>query len=152
MGYWRVWTAQRLITYYLLLPFLLFPLFTDLQLPFSHVYYISPLLYSDSESGSGNTQSSSCRSSQLRAHAPSILHPVLHPMPSYNSLHHSLHLSCIYHPRCHVMTCLLFIMICICALFSLFIPLQVKPYNSKKTQSKSQANADWNRLLPYSAP
>src|SRR5260221_8879055 len=76
MGYWRVWTAQRLITYHSLLPFLLLPLFTDVQLPFSHVYYISPLLYSDSESRSGDTQSSSCRSSQLRAHAPSILHPV----------------------------------------------------------------------------
>src|SRR5258708_10767541 len=83
-GYWRVWTAQQLITYHSLLPFLLLPLFTDVQLPFSCVYYISPLLYSDSESGSGDTQSSSCGSSQLRAHAPSILHPVLHPMPSYN--------------------------------------------------------------------
>src|SRR5258708_38939477 len=55
------------------------------KLPFSCVYYISPLLYNDSESGSGDTQSSSCRASQLRAHAPSILHPVLHPTPSYNS-------------------------------------------------------------------
>src|SRR5258708_8623777 len=48
------------------------------------MYILSPqLLYSDSESGSGNTQSSSCRSSQLRAHAPSILHPVFfipHPL------------------------------------------------------------------------
>ena len=41
------------------------------------MYILSPqLLYSDSESGSGDTQSSSCGSSQLRAHAPSILHPV----------------------------------------------------------------------------
>src|SRR5258707_9901176 len=39
----------------------------------------------------------------------------------------SLHLSCIYHPRCHMMTCLLFIKICIHILFSLFIPLHVKP-------------------------
>src|SRR5258708_40214540 len=84
-GYWRVWTAQQLIIYHSLSPFLLLPLFTDVQLPFSCVYYISPLLYNDSESGSGDTQSSSCRASQLRAHAPSILHPVLHPTPSYNS-------------------------------------------------------------------
>src|SRR5258708_13201255 len=75
MGYWRVWTAQQLITYHSLLPFLLLSLFTDVQLPFSHVYYISLLLYSDSESRSGDTQSSSCGSSQLRAHAFSILHP-----------------------------------------------------------------------------
>src|SRR5258708_34082044 len=85
MGYWRVWTAQRIITYHSLFPFLLLPLFTDVQLPFSCVYYISPLLYSDSESRSGDTQLSFCRSSQLRAHAPSILHPVLCPMPSCNS-------------------------------------------------------------------
>src|SRR5258708_39810779 len=83
MGYWRVWTAQRIVTYHSLLPFLLLPLFTDVQLPFSCVYSISPLLYSDSESGSGDTQSSSCGLSQLRAHAPSILHPVFfvpHPV------------------------------------------------------------------------
>ncbi len=36
-----------------------------------------------------------------------------------HNLHRSLHLSCIYHPRCHVMTCLLFIKICIHTLFSL---------------------------------
>src|SRR5258708_36903133 len=124
------------------------------------MYILSPqLLYSDSESGSGNTQSSSCRSSQLRACAPSILHPVFFvPCPVtivaiHSQLHHSSQLNWVYHPRCSCDDMFtIYQDLHLCLLFSLFILLHVKPWNGKKTQSRSQANADWNRLLPYSTP
>src|SRR5258708_873103 len=134
MGYWRVWTAQQLVTYHPLLPFLLLPLFTDVQLPFSHVHYISPLLYSDSESRSGDTQSSSCGSSQLRACAPSILHPMFFvPCPVtivtiHSQLHCSSQLNWVYCPRCsHDDMFTIYQDLHPCLLFSLFIPLHVKP-------------------------
>jgi len=120
------------------------PLFTDVQLPFSHVYYISLLLYNDSESGSGDTQSSSCRSSQLRAHAPSILH--LHPVffipcPVTIVTIHSANSTIVHSGSIiqgvHVMTCLLFIKICIHAFFSLSSSLFVLSHRMVRKHNPS---------------
>ena len=118
------------------------------------MYIISLLLYSDSESGSGDTQSSSCGSS-----CSSILHPVFFvPRPVTIVTIHSAN-SAIVHSGfiiqgVHMMTCLLiFIKICIHAFFSLSSSLFVLSHRTVRKLNPSQhANADWNRLLPYSAP
>src|SRR5258707_9176460 len=109
------------------------------------MYILSPwLLYSDSESGSGDTQSSSCRSSQLRAHAPSILH--LHPVffipcPVTIVTIHSANSTIVHSGSIiqgvHVMTCLLFIKICIHAFFSLSSSLFVLSHRMVRKHNPS---------------